>query len=140
MGTVQLKIQCNYIDCDDAIVEQVNGVVNQTRDELLQLVEASGASFSIHKNISDERAGETSTDNDVEGVIHLSTDETGTLLNVLKIAQTLLEQHTRPYDASQNGAQNGLRTMDAQTLFEHDTNFLPLLITMREALEQKIGV
>jgi hypothetical protein len=136
MGTVQLKIQCNYIDCDDAIIEQVNGVVNQTRDELLQCVEASGASFSIHKQLSDERAGETSTANDVEGMIHLSTEETGTLLNVLKIAQTLLEQHTRPPDTSSNG----MRLLDAQTLFEHDKNFLPLLITMREALEQKIGV
>jgi hypothetical protein len=136
MGTVQLKIQCNYIDCDDAIVEQVNDVVNQTRDELLQLVEASGAAFSVHKQISDERAGETSTANDVEGMIHLTTDETGTLLNVLRIAQTLLEQHTRPADTSPNG----VRLLDAQTLFEHDTNFLPLLITMRQALEQKIGV
>jgi hypothetical protein len=136
MGNVQLKIQCSFRECDDTIVDQTDAVLRHARDELFQLIEASGASFSIHKEIDEQRADSTATTSEADGVVHLTTEETSTLLNVLKIAQTLLEQHTRPHEAPVNG----VRTLDAQTLFEHDQNFLPLLISMRQAIEYKISV
>ena len=136
MGNIQFKIQCHYFDCDDAIIEQANALVNQTRDELSNLAESSGASFSIHKEILDHRADSLNAETEVGGEVRLSVDETRTLLNLLQIAHTLIEQHSRP----QTGNLNGTPTLDMETLLEQDKMFLPLVVAMREALEQKVGV
>lgn len=135
MGNIQFKMQCSYFDCDDAIIEQANALVNQTRDELSQLAESSGASFAVHKEIIDQRDDLQTTETEVNGIVRLSVDETRTLLNLLTIAHTLVEQHTKPQAAQLNGTPS----LDAQTLLEQDKKFLPLVIAMREALEQKVG-
>ena len=135
MGNIQFKIQCNYFDCDDAIIEQANLLINQTRDELSHLVESSGASFAIHKETLDHRAELQSSETEVSGVVRLTVEETRTLLNLLQIAHTLIEQHTKPQSANLNGTP----ALDADTLLEQDKKFLPLVVAMREALEQKVG-
>jgi len=99
-------------------------------------VESSGASFSIHKETLDHRADSPTSETEVSGVVRLSVEETRTLLNLLQIAHTLVEQHAKP----QLGNLNGTPTLDAETLLEQDKKFLPLVIAMREALEQKVGV
>lgn len=135
MGNIQFKIQCHYSDCDDAIIEQANALVDQTRDELSQLMESAGASFAIHKETVDQRSELQTCETQVSGVVRLTVEETRTLLNLLQIAHTLVEQHTKPHAANLNGTP----TLDAQTLLEQDKKFLPLVIAMREALEQKVG-
>lgn len=136
MKNVLLRIQCHYRDCDDAVIGEVDGVLNQSREVISSLLDGTDVSFAIHKEISDQREGEAKNEAELDGVVRLSAEEIQTLLNVLKIAQTLFEQHTKPFDTAANGSTNAL---DIAALIEHDKNFLPLLVGMRHALEEKVG-
>ena len=135
MGNIHFKIQCNYFECDDEIIEQANTLVNQARDNLSQLVQASGNTFTIHRETIDLRHDTKTTETEVNGTVQLSVDETQTLLNLLQIAHTLTEHHTKPQDSQLNGTP----TLDTQTLLEQDKKFLTLVAAMRERLLEKVG-